>query len=770
MASTAAGYRLSAAGPDLLPTQHPPLPGDPSLYWLLPDAPASNPVVGAGSQDEASRRFALGATLIAGGDFAAGLPLVSGGGLAGTRLAGYARYYEGLALRGLGRLPEAEAVLRSARGLKPVGYLKLAVALAAAEVASARRDFREAVDVLEGLSDDEVLAPEDVALRLGRAAELAGKTEKALKAYRRIYYEYPLSPLGVDAQAGIERLETPANLAPDRFRQALARAERLFEARRWAQSRAGFVPLARAATSADDRELIALRLAECDYYLGRARAARVALRPFVQHASRKPEARFFSMLATKALGERDAFIDMARAMVADFPSSSWTEDTLDTLARFHLVGNDDQAADAAFAEINRRFPKGRFAERAAWKSGWSAYKDGRFAEASEIFDAAAAAMPRADTRPAWLYWSARARDQAGDPETASLRYRLEVTDYQNTYYGRLAQKRLADRREPPVAPSVANAPGSTQAPMPTDALVRQLVSLRLYADALNELQYAQLAWGDLPVIQATMAWIRHEQGLGQAATERFQNLRGAIRLMKRAYPQYLTAGGENLPPEVLRIMFPLDYWPIIKKYADASDLDPYLMAALVAQESTFTAEIRSSGNAFGLMQLIPAAGRQYAKKAGLGAYSQRLLTQPESNVRMGTTYFKDLTNRFGGAHFALAGYNAGPHRVSRWISERPSVAQDEFIDDIPFPETQNYVKRILGTAEDYRRLYGPGGPLAPALVAAPAPTPSATAPGKPAPEATALLGPAPGAAASTKPAPAATATRTPSHRAPRPRR
>ena len=732
MASTAAGFGLSAAGPDLLPTQHPPLPGDPSLYWLLPDAPASNSIVGAGSRDEASRRFALGASLIAGGDFAAGLPLASGGGLAGTRLAGYARYYEGLALRGLGRLSEAEAVLVSVRGQKPAGYLKQAVALAVAEVASARRDFRGAVDVLEDLSHDEVLAPEDVALRLGRAAELGGKTEKALKAYRRIYYEYPLSPLGVDAQAGLERLETPANLAPDRFTQALARAERLFAARRWAQSRAGFVPLARAATLADDRELIALRLAECDYYLGRARAAREALRPFLQDASRTPEARFFSMLATKALGERDAFIDMARAMVADFPSSSWTEDTLDTLARFYLVGNDDQAADAAFAELNRRFPKGRFAERAAWKSGWAAYKDGRFAEASEIFDAAAAAMPRADTRPAWLYWSARARDQAGDPDTANRRYRLEVTDYQNTYYGRLAQKRLADRREPPVSPSVTNVLGSTQAaPMPTDALVRQLVSLRLYADALNELQYAQLAWGDSPVIQATMAWIRHEQGLGQAATERFQNLRGAIRLMKRAYPQYLTAGGENLPPEVLRIMFPLDYWPIIKKYADASDLDPYLMAALVAQESTFTAEIRSSGNAFGLMQLIPAAGRQYAKKAGLGPYSQRLLTQPESNVRMGTTYFKDLTDRFGGAHFALAGYNAGPHRVKRWISERPSVAQDEFIDDIPFPETQNYVKRILGTAEDYRRLYGPGGPLAPALVAALAPTPSATAPATP---------------------------------------
>jgi soluble lytic murein transglycosylase len=83
---------------------------------------------------------------------------------------------------------------------------------------------------------------------------------------------------------------------------------------------------------------------------------------------------------------------------------------------------------------------------------------------------------------------------------------------------------------------------------------------------------------------------------------------------------------------------------------------------------------------------------------------------------MGTALFADLVRQFGGAHYALASYNAGENRVARWISERPGIDQDEFIDDIPFPETQNYVKRILGTAEDYRRLYGSGGSPASAEV------------------------------------------------------
>jgi soluble lytic murein transglycosylase len=218
-------------------------------------------------------------------------------------------------------------------------------------------------------------------------------------------------------------------------------------------------------------------------------------------------------------------------------------------------------------------------------------------------------------------------------------------------------------------------------------------------------------WGDTPVLQATSAWIRHQQGLGLKATERFNALRGAITTMRRAYPQFMAAGGETLPPEVLRIIFPLDYWPLIKKYSDLHKLDPYLIAALMAQESTFTAEIRSHANAYGLMQVIPSTGRRYARKLGI-RFSTASLTNAETNVRIGTLYFKELINRFGGAHFALASYNAGENRVAAWQKESPGLAQDEFIDSIPFPETQTYVKRILGTAEDYRRLYG-GGILTP---------------------------------------------------------
>ena len=135
---------------------------------------------------------------------------------------------------------------------------------------------------------------------------------------------------------------------------------------------------------------------------------------------------------------------------------------------------------------------------------------------------------------------------------------------------------LADRREPPVRPIVDDRARETPArdPVPTDAVIRALGAVELYDDALQEVEYARRAWGDSPALQATSAWIRHRRGLTENADDRFADVRGAITIMRRAYPQFLAAGGEQLPPEVLRIIFPLDYWPLIKKYSDAHGLDP----------------------------------------------------------------------------------------------------------------------------------------------------------------------------------------------------
>ena len=275
----------------LAPTVHPAVPSRPTDFWYVPE---SFPRTGAGRSESPAEKFARAARLIDGGDFAAGLPLLTSADLSGTPLASYALYYRALALAGLNRVAEAAELLdrieASAAGQH--GYLfDEAIPMKRAEFDVARQNARNAVDALEDLSKEKFLtSPEDVWLKLGRAAEAAGDRSKAIDAYRKVYYESPLSLQALDAQSLLARLDEAT--FSDRFKLELARAERIFNARRWAQARAGFAPLAGLA-SGDDKELIALRLAECDYYLDRFRASRDALMPFLGNASRKAESRFF---------------------------------------------------------------------------------------------------------------------------------------------------------------------------------------------------------------------------------------------------------------------------------------------------------------------------------------------------------------------------------------------------------------------------------------------------------------------------------------------
>jgi soluble lytic murein transglycosylase len=333
-----------------------------------------------------------------------------------------------------------------------------------------------------------------------------------------------------------------------------------------------------------------------------------------------------------------------------------------------------------------------------WKVGWRAYRQKQYAEAAEVFERAAVVFPRTDYRPSYLYWAAKAREQSGDATGAGAGFQLVHTDYANSYYGRLAAKALESSGTAVPGPglvSAAQAEGDAGAP--TADIIRWLIFVEMYDEALDEVRYAERAHGSSAQLAATRAWLLNKKG----------ELRPGINLMRRTYPQFLAAGGESMPQDVLSVIFPLQYWPLIGKYADAHELDRYLIAALIAQESTFDKDIGSSAGAIGLMQIMPVTGRQWARRLGIRNFSTRRLTVAETNVRIGTAYFADLMKRFGSAHAALAAYNAGESRVVRWQRERPGVPREEFIDDIPFPETQNYVRRILGTAEDYRRLYGP---------------------------------------------------------------
>lgn len=644
------------------------------------------------------------------------LPFIRSSALGATPMAGYATYLSGLAELGLERYDDARRTFAALRAAKPAGFLSEAASLQLAEISHTLGDYAMAATLYEELLAQKPASPDDLLLRLARAASSAGDRPRALAAYQTLYYEWPTSEAAASAESEMpaSELEPPAPGTP-RFARELGRAERLFAERRYAPAREAFDRLV-ASASGDQAELVQLRLAESDYFLRRYRRVREDVRPFMSQSPRRAEATYFFLMTTRQIGNRDEYIALTRALVDEFPASSWAEDALNNLATFHVVNNDDQQADAVFRELALRFPSGRYTPRAMSKVGWWAYRHEGYAEAAEVFERAAVTFPRSDFRPSYLYWAAKARERLADQASADDLFRLAVTDYANSYYGRLAAKALASRGQgvPGVngqtRPATAIAPASDEGVPPTAELIRWLISLEMYDEALDEVQYAERTWGKSTILAATRAWLLNRTG----------ELRPAINLMRQTYPQFLAAGGETLPAEILKIIFPLEYWPLITQQAGLHHLDPYLLAALIAQESTFDKDIVSAANAVGLMQIMPTTGRRWARRLGIRAYSTRKLTVAEVNARIGAAYFADLMKQFGSEHLALASYNAGESRAVKWLRERPGMPRDEFIDDIPFPETQNYVRRILGTAEDYRRLYGglesPPAPVKPAAM------------------------------------------------------
>lgn len=719
---TAPGTRADAGGPALTRTAHPPIPRTLDDLWLVPaDARPRS----ATARRTAVADLAQGVELIVDERFAEALPRVKQSALAKTPLADYASYYTALAQLRTGAPVEARAGFRRLNEARVPGVVGEWALLGEARAAEQTQAYADAVRLFSAASERRPEKLDEVLSGLARNQLAAGDRKGALGTYRQIYFGYPLS---AQAEAARQQLATLAGLSESArvkqdFEREVGRAERLFGARRYAEALASFEALAPLA-GGDDREKVALRIAESQFYLGQFRQALDGARPFAARASRRAEARFFVASSLRGLGDHAAYVSEATRLVADVPDSSWSEEALNNLATHYILVDDDAAASEVFGQYLDRFPRGRHAARAAWKLGWWRYRQGQDEAAITIFERASANFPRSDYRPAWLYWTARAYERQQDRERSAARDALVAADYLHSYYGRLSEQRLASRdiapsawptllrvgTQPAVSPEPATSSGEQPAPPagpqvlrasgppPTADRIRHLITAGLFTTAVDELRYAQRTWGTSAQVEATLAWLFQQLG----------DYRRGINAMKRAYPQYLSDEGQQLPREALRVIFPLDYWALIRKHAAARDLDPFLVAALVAQESSFDADVRSSANAYGLMQIVPATGRRLARSLGIKRFATSSLTHPETNVRLGTLYFKNLVAQFGGTHYALASYNAGENRVVRWIGERGKLSRDEFIDDIPFPETQNYVKKILGTAEDYRRLYGAG--------------------------------------------------------------
>jgi TolA-binding protein len=406
----------------LRPTDHPRVPMALSQFWMAPEK--------GSVRTAAQANLATAVKFENDGEHTKALTLLNN---PATRqdgvLATYADYYRGLALLHLNRTAEARTTFRALQSGTLVGYLAEMAALREAECDVELGDNDAALAATWMSPATRTLAPDDVLMKLGKAAQAAGADDKAQAAFQKVYYDYPLSDFIDEAAAQLD--DVPVSGGTLKFQQELARAERLFGATQYPAARASFERL-RLAAQGEDRTLVQLRVAEADYYLHKNRPAADALKPFASSGTRTAEALFYYALTQRELKDAGTFAPDAPRHHR-VPRHALARRRAQQPRARRRERRRGRAADQESAELFEKFPKGRYTERAAWRIGWHAYRRGDFAECSRIFERAAFNFPRSDYRPAWLYWSGRSHEALNETALAESRYSIEVIDYLNIH-------------------------------------------------------------------------------------------------------------------------------------------------------------------------------------------------------------------------------------------------------------------------------------------------------------------------------------------------
>ncbi|MBR3324643.1 MAG: lytic transglycosylase domain-containing protein [Clostridia bacterium] len=154
-----------------------------------------------------------------------------------------------------------------------------------------------------------------------------------------------------------------------------------------------------------------------------------------------------------------------------------------------------------------------------------------------------------------------------------------------------------------------------------------------------------------------------------------------------------------------RIIYKMDYSEYVNKYSLEYNVDPFMIYAIIKAESNFNYNATSNRGATGLMQLMDNTAKEVSTNETIDYESGTTLYNPEENIKLGTKYYSDLRKQFKNDNIALAAYNAGSGNVQKWIDEGVIKEDGTDIENIPFKETNTYVRKILKDYTIYRKLY-----------------------------------------------------------------
>jgi soluble lytic murein transglycosylase len=616
----------------------------------------------------------------------------------------YTRWLLADALARRGDLAAARAAAQGIAERYPDSRLAPASLLLAATLAARAGDDAGEQALIKRLLEaypDAAEIPEALYL-LGMTGEARGQSEAAAHAYRELQILVPASGWAAGASDRLAALAAAGVRVPElSIGQRVDRAERLLRGgapRRAADEAEQIVDETRDTSLA----LRALKVvADASQRLGRHDVAARAIELAVGRApaDRKPGLRLEQARLLLRAGQRERALTVLASVEAAGAQAEAAEAAL-LKARTLDEPGQESAALAAYKTLAARFAKREVAGAALWRVGWIEYVRGDVRGAERTWSRLLEIPGGRAYRLGALYWTGRALERTGRRTKARQAYERILRESPRSYYGMLSARRVATARGPTAEPSIRLPadPHQIIAADPGFARVDLLRRVGLTEFALLELEeVVQRSVGDpVRLYAVSSAYVKEER------------YHLALRILRRHLGGLTTTGHPDVPRAFWEMVYPFGWRSEVSEAAEHAGLDPFFVAAVVREESSYYPRAVSRAGARGLMQLMPATAQPLAENRGLAFRNGLLLDEPGANLQLGASFLAAQLREFGDPRVALAAYNAGPRRARQWWQARKTDDVDAWVEQIPYDETRRYVKRVMFSWEEYRRVYGPG--------------------------------------------------------------
>jgi soluble lytic murein transglycosylase len=541
----------------------------------------------------------------------------------------------------------------------------------------------------------------EMRLTLGEILLRAGRNQAAEDVLRRLWLELPASP---ESQRAQDLLTIIPGAGPFTADEQFRRAATLYNVGRHALAIPELAPFAVAGSPREAQARLMLGISA--FHVRQYGQAAQWLEPLKDSAGpERVDALFWLGRSAGRAGDTEKFTQYLTLVVDTAPRSRRGEEALYLLAQAAADDADVARSRAYLRRLLQEYPKGFWTDVALWLQGWFAYKQQEFPAAAASWGHLVAEESGSRWRTAALYWRGRALEAVKHRSEAIQVYRtLLDTSLDQHYYRRHANERLATLTKTKKKVAPRSSPPTPQTPTASGVnglharKARALRSLGLTDDAVEE-------WSE-----QVRSRPEERAGLAEACAV-FLDLGRydkAVWVGNRILrPLFVQADGQPPIPGFWQCAYPLGHIELVRQYTSQRGVDPYLVLALIREESAFAPHAVSRTGARGLMQLMPQTADRTAREHRLPLVTPDALEVPDVNIPLGVNHLADLLREFGGnLSLSLASYNAGKQPVQRWLQRFGFADEVEFVEEIPFSETRNYVKRVLGNYERYSSLYG----------------------------------------------------------------